>query len=73
MSWNYYALEKIAQERQQEALDAAERDQLLALNPRVELRKTPSLPRRLLHRTGAWLIGIGLWLQGTQDRIGDLS
>lgn len=64
MGWTSYALEKIARDRQKEMLEAAERDQLLASNPRAELPKTPALPRRLLSRTGGWLIGIGSWLQG---------
>ncbi|HEU4740561.1 MAG TPA: hypothetical protein VFS50_03065 [Meiothermus sp.] len=76
MAWNYYALEKISQERQNAALQAAMRDQLIRASfpdsRRVARPATPSLARRLLNWMGTLLIGIGLWLQ-SQDRVGDLS
>lgn len=75
MAWNYYALEKFSQERQNAALQAAMQERLIRASfpdSRLARPATPSLARRLLNWMGTLLIGIGLWLQ-SQDRVGDLS
>lgn len=69
MVWNYYALEKLSQERQSEMLQAAKRDRLIAAASPGTAHPTPSP----LFRMGALLIDIGQRLQGNRGRLGDLS